>query len=146
VLSWLAGLRMTTPYSLRDRIRQTFKSRDSSKVGNDEEVAQDVIQNDGQEEGQATDTANSPVLAGSVQGELYVPRQRQPTFAHKPDESTSQSAHTAPAPSADQTASKEKKRSRKSDGTDREKPPLKKIVESFKRFVSGRSDNGPGEG
>jgi hypothetical protein len=52
-------------------------------------------------EGQATNTAYSPLLDGSVHGELHIPRQRQ----HP-------SAHTAPVTSADQTVSKEKMRNR----------------------------------
>jgi hypothetical protein len=134
--------RTATPYSLRDTIRRTFKSKYSSKVGNDKKAAQHVIQNDRQEEG--TDTS---LLAGSIHGELQVPRQRQhPTFVHDPspelpvDEPTSQSA---PVPSADQTASKGKKRSI-SDGTDVVEKPLKKIMGIVKRIVSGGSNRGSG--
>jgi hypothetical protein len=68
------AVRRTTPYSLRHKIRRTFKSRDSSKVSNDEEVTQHVIQNDGLEEGQAKDTAYSSPVDGFIHGELYIPR------------------------------------------------------------------------
>jgi hypothetical protein len=77
----------------------------------------------------ATDITHSPELNPTLPsaeidspGELHIPRD-QPTFAHDPpdmllDQSTLQST-----PVPDQKASK---RSRISDGTDVEKPPLKK--------------------
>jgi hypothetical protein len=59
------------------------------------------------------------------------------------DKSTSQRAHTAPVPSADQTALKEKKRNRSdgtggTDATD-EKRPLERFIKKVKRIVTGEA-------